>query len=44
MTHTRYAFVKADWQADAGESRDGRVRKPPLKALASGNARAAFAT
>ncbi len=45
MTHTRYAFVKANWHADIiGESRDGRVHKPLLEATVSGEWRAALAT
>jgi hypothetical protein len=44
MTHTRTAFVKANWHAGAvGKSRHGRVHKPPLEARVSGNRRAALA-
>jgi hypothetical protein len=45
MTHTRTAFVNANWQADiVGGSRDGRVHKPPLEARVGGNTRPKLAT
>jgi len=45
MTHTRIAFVKANWHVAAvGGSRDGRVHKPPLEGRVGGNTRPKLAT
>ncbi len=43
MTHTRYAFVKANWHADILSSLEGFAHAPPL-ALPTGNRCAALAT